>query len=32
LMRCVDDHRAGRRYPLDLVVTDPTVHLPRLAP
>jgi 8-oxo-dGTP pyrophosphatase MutT (NUDIX family) len=32
LMRCVDDHRAGRRYPLDLVVTDPTVHLPPLEP
>jgi phosphatase NudJ len=26
LMRCVDDHRAGRRYPLELVVTDPTVY------
>lgn len=22
LMRCVDDHLAGRRFPLDLVVTD----------
>jgi phosphatase NudJ len=28
LMRCIDDHRAGRRYPLDLVVTDPTVYGP----
>jgi 8-oxo-dGTP pyrophosphatase MutT (NUDIX family) len=28
LMRCVDDHRAGRRHPLDLVFSDPTVHLP----
>jgi 8-oxo-dGTP pyrophosphatase MutT (NUDIX family) len=26
LMRCVDDHRAGRRYPLELVVTDPSVY------
>ena len=26
LMRCVDDHRAGRRYPLDLVITDPSVY------
>ena len=26
LMRCVDDHRAGRRHPLDLVITDPTVY------
>jgi len=32
LMRCVDDHRAGRRYPLDLVFSDPTVHLPRPQP
>jgi phosphatase NudJ len=26
LMRCVDDHRAGRRHPLDLVFTDPSVY------
>lgn len=26
LMRCVDDHRAGRRHPLELVVTDPSVY------
>lgn len=32
LMRCVDDHRAGRRYPLDLVSCDPSVRLPPLAP
>jgi 8-oxo-dGTP pyrophosphatase MutT (NUDIX family) len=31
LMRCVDDHAAGRRYPLELIFTDPTVHLPPLA-
>jgi phosphatase NudJ len=28
LMRCVDDHRAGPLYPLELVVTDPTVYRP----
>jgi len=28
LMRCVDDHRAGRRYPLDLVFSDPSVLRP----
>jgi len=32
LMRCVDDHHAGRRYPLELVVSDPTVYLPLLDP
>jgi 8-oxo-dGTP pyrophosphatase MutT (NUDIX family) len=26
LMRCVDDHRAGQRYPLELVVTDLSVY------
>jgi hypothetical protein len=31
LMRCVDDHAAGRRYPLELIFTDSTVHLPPLA-
>jgi len=30
LMRCVDDHRAGRRYPLALVFSDPSVLLPPL--
>jgi hypothetical protein len=29
-MRCVDDHRAGRRHPLDLVFSDPSVRLPPL--
>jgi phosphatase NudJ len=28
LMRCVDDHRAGRRFPLDLVRADPSIYLP----
>jgi len=32
LMRCVDDHRAGRRHALDVVFSDPTVQLPPLAP
>jgi 8-oxo-dGTP pyrophosphatase MutT (NUDIX family) len=32
LMRCVDDHRAGRRHPLDLVFSDPSIHLPPLQP
>ncbi len=27
LLRCMEDHLAGRRYPLDLVYTDPTVQL-----
>ena len=26
LMRCVQDHRAGRRFALDLVVTDASVY------
>jgi hypothetical protein len=29
-MRCIDDHRAGRRYPLELVNADPSVYLPPL--
>jgi len=28
LMRCVDDHRSGRRYPLELVFSDPSVDAP----
>jgi 8-oxo-dGTP pyrophosphatase MutT (NUDIX family) len=28
LMRCVEDHRAGRRYPLQLIHCDPSVWLP----
>ena len=27
LLRCLDDYLAGRRYPLDLVTTDPSVLL-----
>ena len=30
LMRCVDDHRAGRRHPLQLIHCDPSVWLPPL--
>jgi 8-oxo-dGTP pyrophosphatase MutT (NUDIX family) len=30
LMRCIDDHRAGRRFPLDLVQADPTLFAPEL--
>lgn len=30
LMRCVDDHLAGRRYPLDLVFADPSLHVPEV--
>ena len=28
LLRCVEDYLAGRRYPLDMVTTDPSVLLP----
>ena len=28
VLRCMEDHLAGRRYPLDLVTTDPSVHAP----
>jgi 8-oxo-dGTP pyrophosphatase MutT (NUDIX family) len=28
LMRCIDDHRAGRRYPLDVLHADAGVLLP----
>ena len=30
LMRCIDDHRAGRSYPLELVSTDPSIYLPTI--
>jgi len=26
VMRCIDDHLAGRRWPLELLVADPSVH------
>ena len=28
LLRCIEDYLAGRRYPLDMVTTDPSVLLP----
>lgn len=28
VLRCIEDHRAGQRFPLDLVFTDPSVLLP----
>lgn len=28
--RCVQDHRAGRRFPLHLLTTDPTVYAPEV--
>lgn len=28
LLTCLEDYLAGRRYPLDLVTTDPSVLLP----
>jgi 8-oxo-dGTP pyrophosphatase MutT (NUDIX family) len=28
LLRCVEDHAAGKRWPLALLVVDPSVHAP----
>ncbi|NRF66326.1 NUDIX hydrolase [Aquincola sp. S2] len=28
VMRCIDDHLAGRRFPLDLVSADPSLYAP----
>ncbi|AKJ26880.1 NUDIX hydrolase [Caldimonas brevitalea] len=30
VLRCLDDHLAGRRFPLDLLTTDPTVYTPEI--
>ncbi|HEY1393910.1 MAG TPA: NUDIX hydrolase [Methylibium sp.] len=30
VLRCVEDHLAGRRYPLELLNTDPTVFDPQI--
>jgi hypothetical protein len=30
LMRCIDDHAAGRRFALDLVQADPTLFEPEV--
>jgi len=32
LMRCIDDHRRGRRFALDLIDTDPSVLLSGIKP
>ena len=29
VLRCIEDHLAGRRHPMDLVVTDPSSHRSR---
>ena len=29
VLRCLDDHLAGRRFALDLLATDPSVYVPR---
>jgi len=30
VLQCIEDHVAGKRYPLDLVHCDPTVYLPEI--
>ncbi len=30
VLRCIEDHRAGRRFPLDLVTTDASVYTPEI--
>ncbi|MDP3086104.1 MAG: NUDIX hydrolase [Rubrivivax sp.] len=30
VLRCIEDHRAGRRHPLDLLSTDDSVYRPEL--
>ena len=30
VLRCIEDHLAGRRFPLDLVTTDASVKLPEI--
>lgn len=30
VMRCVDDHIAGRRYPLELITADPSLYAPEM--
>ncbi|WP_062195491.1 NUDIX hydrolase [Caldimonas taiwanensis] len=30
VLRCMEDHLAGRRYPLDLLTVDPTVYEPEI--
>jgi 8-oxo-dGTP pyrophosphatase MutT (NUDIX family) len=30
VLRCIEDHLAGRRYPLDLITTDPSLLAPEI--
>lgn len=30
VLRCIEDHLAGRRYPLELLTTDPSVFVPEI--
>jgi 8-oxo-dGTP pyrophosphatase MutT (NUDIX family) len=30
VLRCMEDHLAGRRYPLDLITADPSLYAPEL--
>jgi ADP-ribose pyrophosphatase YjhB (NUDIX family) len=30
VLRCIEDHAAGRRFPLDAVTTDPSVYHPEV--
>lgn len=30
VLQCIEDHQAGRRHPLDLVTTDPSVRTPEI--
>ena len=30
VLKCIDDHRAGRCYPLDLLTTDPSISAPAI--
>src|SRR5258706_8128400 len=32
VLRCIEDHAAGRRLPLDAISTDPTVYAPEIKP
>lgn len=32
VLRCIEDHAAGRRLPLDAITTDPTVYAPEIKP
>ena len=32
VLRCVDDHAAGVRYPLGVITTEPTVYAPEIKP